>query len=114
MIFKLLPLFRLNRDIINEEDIDPVFLDRILSNPKMSLRILKFWGISLKGRNRIARTLRLHFYKLKERDEQKCGMNYWYDDAVERLHDFMKQEFDDQRWLEFMQDLRQDQLNDKN
>ena len=114
IIFKLLPLFRLNLDIINEEDIDPGFLDSILRNPKMSLRILKFLGISLKGRTRIARTLRFHFYKLKERCEQKCEMYYWYDGAVKRLHDFMKQEFDEQRWLEFMQDLRQDQLNDKN
>ena len=113
MIFKLLPLFRLNLDFINEEDIDPDFLDSILSNPKMSFRILKFLGISLKGRSRLARTLRLHFYKLKERHEQKYGMYYWYDDAVKRLHDFMKQEFDGQRWLEFMQDLRQDQLNDE-
>merc|ERR1719419_372294 len=108
MIFKLLPLFRLNLDIINEEDIDPEFLDSILSNPKLSFRILKFLGISLKGRTRMARTLRFHFYKLKERHETKYGMYYWYDDAVKRLHDFMKQEFDDQRWLEFMQDLRQD------
>ena len=110
-ILKLLPLFRLNFDFINEEDIDPEFLDSILSNPKMSFRILKFLGISLKGRSRLARTLRFHFYKLKERHEQKYGMYYWYDDAVKRLHDFMKQELDDQRWLEFMQDLRQDQLN---
>ena len=117
MIFKLLPLFRLNLDFINEEDIDPEFLDSILSNPKMSFRILKFLGISLKRRSRIARTLRFHFYKLKERHETKYGMYYWYDDAVKRLHDFMKQEFDDQRWLEFMQDLRsdfEDQLNNKN
>ena len=116
MIVKLLPLFRLNLDIINEEDIDPGFLDSILRNPKMSLQILKFLGISLKGRTRIARTLRFHFYKLKERHEQKSEIYYMYcyDDAVERLHDFMKQEFDEQRWLEFMQDLRQDQLNDKN
>ena len=108
MIFKLLPLFRLNLDFINEEDIDPEFLDSILSNPKLSFRILKFLRISLKGRTRMARTLRFHFYKLKERHEKKYGMYYWYDDAVKRLHDFMKQEFDDQRWLEFMQDLRQD------
>ena len=112
MIFKLLPLFRLNLDFINEEDIDPEFLDSILSKPKLSFRILKFLGISPKGRSRIAITLRFHFNKLKERHEQKPELYYWYDDAVKRLHDFMKREFDDQRWLEFMQDLRKDQLND--
>ena len=112
MIFKLLPLFRLNLDFINEEDPDPEFIDSILSKPKLSHRILKFLGISLKGRSRMAITLRFHFYKLKERLEQKNEIFYWYDDAVKRLHDFMKRELDDQRWLEFMQELRKDQLND--
>ena len=41
------------------------------------------------------------------------SMPGYHENAVKRLHDFMKQEFNDQRWLEFMQDLRQDQLNDK-
>ena len=109
MIFKLLPLFRLNLDFINEEDIEPEFLDSILSNPKLSFRILKFLGISVKGPSGIARILRIHFYNLQKRHE----IFDWYDDAVKRLHDFMKREFDDQRWLEFMQDLRQDQLNDE-
>ena len=113
MIFKLLPLFRLNLDFINEEDIHPEILDSILFNPKLSFRILKFLGISLKGRSGFAKTLRFHFYKLKERHIQKYKLYYWYENAVKRLHDFMKQEFNDQRWLEFMHDLRQDQLNDK-
>ena len=118
IIFKLLPLFRLNLNFINDEDIDPETLDSILRlNPKISFRILKFLGISHKFYSgRIAKTLRFHFHKLKERLIQKYKdhlVYYWYESAVKRLHDFMKQEFNDQRWLEFMQDLRQDQLNDK-
>ena len=109
MIFKLLPLFRLDTlYLINDRDIDPEFFDNILSHPKLSFRILNFLGISLKGRIRMARILRIHFYGLK----YVLNMYYWYDDAVKRLHDFMKREFDDQRWLKFMQDLRKDQLND--
>ena len=122
IIFKLLPLFRLNLNFINDEDIDPITLNSILRlNPKISFRILKFLGISHKFYSgRIAKTLRFHFHKLKERHLQKITEKYklyyydWYENAVKRLHDFMKQEFNDQRWLEFMQDLRQDQLNDKN
>ena len=109
IIFKLLPLFRLDTlYLINDRDIDPEFFDNILSHPKLSFRILNFLGISLKGRIRMARILRIHFYGLK----YALNMYYWYDDAVKRLHDFMKREFDDQRWLEFMQELRKDQLND--
>ena len=76
MIFKLLPFFRLNLDFINEEDIDPEFLDSILSHPKLSFRILNFLGISPKGRSQIAITLRFHFNKLKWRHEQQSEMHY--------------------------------------
>ena len=56
IIFKLLPLFRLDLNFVNDED--PETLNSILRlNPKISLRVLKFLGISHKFYSgRIAKT----------------------------------------------------------
>ena len=78
MIFKILRLCRLNLDFVNEEDIDAEFLDSILKNPKSALRIFKFLGLTFKDRIRLPQTLRFHFYKLKERYEEKSGLSHWW------------------------------------